>query len=182
MLNPIAKKFNENALHMARAKKFSKTLTNKMTIVMWRLFRSSRTLHFGFMLFRLEQDFGMTEWDVANFTGIPARQVGKFVEATKEIMKSSVLRELAAMDFVEEENGWRALPFRYGKRNGSQQGYFIPKTPEWYAKRRITIRTHKPAFSLGTESNQEIERILEKHGLINNTDKKPERTKVSDHD
>lgn len=142
---------------------------------MWRLFRSNRTLHMGFILYRLKRDFGFTDWDCANLTGIPAKKVGHFLEAIHAIMRSNVLKELAKMDFEEEEQGWRARPYRGGYQ---AQGYFIPKTDEWYAKHKT--KRQLPAFSLGAESEAEMLKILEKYGLTNNTNKKPKRNEVSD--
>ncbi len=127
MNKELAKLKEENK----RKKIYSRVLTNSMTIVGHKLFKSDRQLHLAFMIYRLRRDFGFTAWEIANLTGIPTRTIYKFYELLKPILNSEILKTLSNMDYEKDMDAWYTLP----SPNGNAQGYYrIKDYPAWYAK------------------------------------------------
>lgn len=125
-----------------------------MTIVGWRLFQSDRVLHFGFVLYRLKRDFGFTDWEIANFTGIPKRDIHNFMRRIKPLMDAEILKSLSKMHWIEEEDGWRSIPDGHGRK---WQGYFIKKELAWYNKNKYRKLNKEPHEQLGTDLEKEYQ-------------------------
>lgn len=155
---PIMMKLKEDNKNKVGSKKpiiYSRILTNRMTIVAWKLFKKDRKLHYAFLLYRLKRDFGFTNWELANFTGMPMDHVNNHLRVIKPIIKSGILKILAKMDDENELREWKEV-----KHNGKEQGYYIVKEyPAWYEKpKRIT---EKPYFQLGSETEKELDELLQ---------------------
>ncbi len=131
---------------------FSRVLTNRATIIGWRMFQKDRTIHMGFILYRLKRDFGFTDWEIANFTGIPKRDIHNFMRRIKPILDSEVLQQLATMDWIEEEKGWRSIPDGHGR---AWQGYYVPKHIAWYDKGKYRKHREEPLEKLGVKMKKD---------------------------
>ena len=117
-MNEQAKKL----MHSPR-KKWSRVLTNRMTIVGYRLFKHSHTLHLGFIIMRLRKDFGFTLYEVANFTGIPYKTLENYSGRIRKLLESEALKILARMDYNEEKEIW----FRRKRHSISKNTWFNAK-------------------------------------------------------
>ena len=98
---------------------YVRILTNKMTIVAWKLFKSDRRMHFAMILYRFKRDFGFTELEIANFTGMPVKEVNSLLQIALKFMRSDVLKIIAKTDFEwdEELHAWRYISaIRLGAR------------------------------------------------------------------
>ncbi len=137
-------------------KVYSRVLTNQMTIVGWKLFKSDRTLHLAFMVYRLRRDFGFTAWEIANLTGIPTKQVYKLWEKLKPLLNSEILKILGDMDYKGELQAWDEIPFRPGKPQGL---HVVRDYPAWYLQTKRYKRWSKKAIlGLGNVSEKDWER------------------------
>lgn len=138
---------------------YSRVVTNKMTAVAWKLFRTDRSLHFGLILYRLRRDFGFTWWELANFTGIPEAHLHQFYKIVKPYLEAHIFKTLARMDEQGELDRWRDLP----AGNGKSQGYYIPRdAPAWFQYRKRAGRWQRPPdIQLGMESEKEYQDKLD---------------------
>ena len=130
-------------------------LTNRMTIVAWKLFRTSKMKHLGFILYRLRRDFGFTDWEIANLTGIPMTNVSNYLASIKPVLDLEVLDILARMDEKGEIEAWKNIP----DNSNFPQGYVMGKEqPAWYEEDKASYgrkRLHKePYFKLGSETEE----------------------------
>ena len=130
-------------------------LNNKTTILAWRLFKSDRRLHLGFVVYRFKKDFGFTDLEIANFTGIPVAEVNAMLNKAMPIIKSGILRQMVKFDYNydEELHVWRSL-----RAHGRPQGYYIIKDyPAWYEESTFHKKWEKkPDFQFGSESEKEL--------------------------
>ncbi len=149
MKKELAKLKEENK----RKKVYSRVLTNRMTIVGHKLFKSDQHLHLAFMIYRLRRDFGFTAWEIANLTGIPTRQVYKFYERLKPILKSEILKTLARMDYEQDSQAWYSIP----SPNGTAQGYYkIKDYPAWYSNASKNKKwSNIPKLQIGYETEKD---------------------------
>lgn len=129
---------------------FSRVLTNRMTIIGWRLFKSSHRLHLALIIYRLKRDFGFTEWEIANFTGIPVRDIHNFMRKFKPLLDTEVLKVMAELEYTYQDkiNAWMSLPRGHDSR---PQGYYIIKDyPAWYENTKKYKRwVEEPGIKLG---------------------------------
>ena len=134
---------------------YIRILSNKMTIVAWKLFKGDRRMHFALILYRFKRDFGFTELEIANFTGMPVEDVHSLLKIALKFMKSDILKIIANTDFEwdEELHAWRSL-----KAHGKRQGYYeIKDRPSWYTESRKGKRWRtKPDFQFGGETEKEL--------------------------
>ena len=152
-MNSVVKKWEKDAYPR---KQWSKILTNKMTIIGWRLYGKDRALHFAFVLYRLKKDLGFTEFELANFTGMPVDHVNKFMKRMRPILESNILNEMAKVQWEEDEHAWRSIP-----AFGLPQGYYIVKDQSWYDRGLKPMKVKgEPAIRLGRESEKEWEQKL----------------------
>jgi len=140
---------------------YSRIVTNRMTIVAWRLWKQDHKVHLGFLCYRLRRDFGFTWWEVANFTGIPVAELKQMYHKIKPLLDSSVLKILAEMDEEGALKEWRELSM--GDR---QQGlYVIHDYPAWYLRTKRAKRySTEPEIKLGTESEKDYTKREVKNG------------------
>lgn len=130
---------------------FSRVLTNRMTITAWRLFKSDRNLHLGFIIYRLRRDFGFTEYEAANFTGIPVKDIHNLLKTVRKLMNTGVIKSIAESDYTYDEqlHVWRSLPRGHDLR---PQGYYtITDRLAWYQRTEKYKEkwTREPDFQLG---------------------------------
>lgn len=138
-------------------RKFSRTLTNRMTIVAYKLFKQDRQMHLGFILYRLRKDFGFTMWEVANLTGVPVRTIKYFMDLIDPTLESGVLKELKKMDYDKEEEDWLQVTNMNGQ--GGQGYVFNPKEIPWFVqKKRDEKWGIAPEIQLGGESEKEYDK------------------------
>lgn len=83
-------------------KTYRRILNNEMTVVGYKLFKYDRSIHYGFLLYRLVVDFGFTLSEVANFTGIPPTTVRRYIGTIKKLLLSEVLKILTTSDMEKE--------------------------------------------------------------------------------
>ena len=136
---------------------FSRVLTNRMTITAWRLFKSDSNLHLGFIIYRLKRDFGFTEYEVANFTGIPVSNINNLLKPVRKLIDSDVIRNIAKYDYQYDEqlHTWRSLPRGHDLR---PQGYYTIKDKlAWFQNtEKYKKRWDKESdIKLGEESEKE---------------------------
>lgn len=150
-MNPILENLKEKNL---KKKVYQRVVSNNMSIVAHKLFKSDRTLHLAFITYRLRRDFGFTDLEVANLTGIPMNIIEKMRVKLKPILESKVLDILAKMDYEEELHEWNML----GDGHGGKQGYYVIKDyPAWYDDKRYNEKYKEKLIKLGTESEKEYE-------------------------
>lgn len=150
-MNPILANLKERNL---KKKVYQKIVTNNMSIVAHRLFKEDRTLHLAFIVYRLRRDFGFTDFEVANLTGIPMGILNKMRQKLRPILQTKVLDVLAKMDYNEELNEWN----NKNDGHGCPQGYYTVKTHKaWYDDKRFNEKYKEPLIKLGTESEKEYE-------------------------
>lgn len=130
---------------------FSRVLTNRMTITAWRLYSRDRVLHLGFIVYRLKRDFGFTEYEAANLTGIPVKDIHNMLKTVRKLINSGILKEIAGYDYDynEEIHAWRSLPRGHDKR---EQGYYtISENLAWYQQTEKYKKkwAKEPDFQLG---------------------------------
>lgn len=123
---------------------YSRTLSNRMTIVAWKLFNHNRRLHFAFIVYRLRRDFGFTYWEIANFTGLPTATLRQWVHRMMPLLKSQIIQTLVSMDYDEEEDNWEHANAEKDK-----------KYPAWYDVDKYKEKYKEPDFKLGGESEKE---------------------------
>lgn len=139
-------------------KQYSKVLTNRMTIAAWKLFKKDPILHFAFILYRLRNDFNFTAWEIANFTGIPTRQVQYYMKTIKPILDSEVLKVLAKMDYKGELEMWN----EHTACNGLPQGYVVVHDyPAHYSMRMMNKERYQtiPEKKFGDVTQKEYEKM-----------------------
>ena len=148
-------------LHEENKKKiiYSRIVTNRMTIVAWKLWKQDRKVHLGFICYRLRRDFGFTWWEIANFTGIPVYELKVMYEKIKPLLDSNVLRILAELDEEGALKEWREVSM--GSR---EQGLFVVHDyPAWYSRTDRAKRfSTKPDIQLGTESEKDYDKKMVK--------------------
>lgn len=150
-MNPILEKMRDKNL---KKKVYQRIVTNNMTIVAHRLFKGDRTLHLAFIIYRLRRDFGFTDFEVANFTGIPVGVINKMRQKLRPILESKVLQTLSKMDYDEDLNEWMMK----NDGHGAPQGYYIVKERKpWYHDERYEEKYKEPLIKLGLESEKEYE-------------------------
>ena len=160
-MHQLLQKMKDNRLEL-RAKGgykeigYVRILTNKMTIVAWKFFKGDRRMHFAIILYRFKKDFGFTELEIANFTGMPLKEVNTLLQIAIKFMRSDVLKIIAKSDFEwdEELHAWRSL-----KAFGKRQGYYeVKDRPAWYTESRKGKRwSTKPDFQFGGETEKELD-------------------------
>lgn len=122
-------------------RRWSRILTNSMTIAGWKLFGSDYRLHFGFILWRLRTDFGMSYWELANFTGIPMKPLKKFFETVKPIIQSDVLQIIAKENQDTEIDEWNLIPDTGGLPQAlTEDGWYNKKIAERFRGQNIGAR------------------------------------------
>lgn len=155
---PILEKMAEETKEKIR---YGRVLTNKMTIVAWKLFQHDRNLHYGFILYRLRRDFGFKDWEISNLTGIPVTQIRHYITRMKPILDSEVLKFMQRLDFETEEEAFREIH----ANNGLPQGYYLKESNPFWAKKgyfRRGFTYAPPFFQLGGETEKEYEELLKK--------------------
>lgn len=130
---------------------FSRVLTNRMTITAWRLFKHDHKLHLGFIVYRLKRDFGFTEYEVANFTGIPVSDIHNLLKTVRKLINTGIIKIISESDYNYDErlHAWRSLPRGHDSR---PQGYYTIKNKiPWYqeTERYKKEWTKEPDFQLG---------------------------------
>lgn len=143
---------------------YSRILTNRMTIVGYRLFKHSHKIHLAFIVYRLKRDFGFTWWEVANFTGIPEKKLIEFYLEIKPLLDTEILKYLANLDEEGALEEWRNIP---DTRNGKQGKYIVRETKAWFDDMpRTKSRQKEPEFRFGGESEKDYNKTTEeqKHG------------------
>ena len=100
-------------------KTYRRILTNKMTIVMYKLFHGDKYLHLAMMLYRLKVDFGFTNIEISNFSGVNPRTVQQYCRRVSKLLESQVKRVYSHANFqkeIEECENRRGI-------GGSKQGF-----------------------------------------------------------
>lgn len=157
MLHILKKTREEN---LRRPFVYTRIVDNRMTIVGHRLFKHSRNLHLALIVHRLRRDFGFTWYEVANFTGIPIRDLSNLYRRLKPLLDDEILKTLVRIDYFGELNTWRSIP-----AHGRPQGYYEEgkDRPAWYKERKRKKDWNKePLFKLGTKTETEYLGMLEK--------------------
>jgi hypothetical protein len=151
-MNPILENLKEKNL---KKKVYQRVVSNNMSVVAHKLFKSDKVLHLAFITYRLRRDFGFTDVEVANLTGIPMNTIEKMRTVLKPILESKVLDVLAKMDYQEELLKWDML----GDGHGNKQGYYVIKDHKpWYDDKRYSEKYKEPLIKLGMESEKEYEK------------------------
>ncbi len=153
---PILEKIKEGKLIK---KTYSRVLTNKMTLIAWQLYKTNARLHFAFFLYRLRKDFGFTEWEIANLTGVPVLHQNVLFSKVKKILDGEILKTLANNKVEEELEKFRML----GEKGGLPQGYMPVRDDDnaWYLEETRKRYGSEKYFKLGMESQKEFEEKLE---------------------
>jgi hypothetical protein len=126
------------------------------------------------MLYRMRAEFGFSDYEIANFTGIPTKTINKMMAQTRAILDSDILKILRGIDSRQELHEWRELPDGHGEK----QGYYIVKDyPAWYQEaledRRIPLNDYrdKPDITIGDKLEAEWD---EKLKTTSNSPENPE--------
>lgn len=104
-----------------------------MSAIGYRLFKGNRVVHFAFILYRLKRDFGFTDFEIANFTGIPMSTIQGEMALVKPFLETEVLKMLVKLDKKELLHEWREM----SDGKGGMQGYYVVKEEEPWHKPRI---------------------------------------------
>jgi len=139
-----------------KRKTYSRILTNKMTIVAYKLFCDNPKMHIAFILYRLEKDFGFTQWEVANFTGIPMRYIARWVRNVKRVLDLEVLKVLSRMDFEKEMAAWDNIK---DEKEHGPQGYQRDKSPWFLSRKKLSYFdiNRTPYFAIGGNAEKYYE-------------------------
>ncbi len=132
-------------------KTYRRILTNKMTIVMYKLFHGDKYLHLAMMLYRLKVDFGFTNIEISNFSGVNPRTVQQYCRRVSKLLESQVMRVYSHANFQKEIEEWEN---RRGI-GGSKQGFYSEDEIERWEKKRANKERKfggKPAFSAGSKT------------------------------
>ena len=138
-------------------------LTNKMTIVAYRLFKNNPDLHLALMCYRLKIDFGFTFAEICNFTGIPPDDLKSFIHTVAALLDSEVLKILSEENMesaIEEYERMKVdqdstIAYYKTKLNGADDTWF---------SRRVADRElkWKDLEYLGTESENFFINLMKK--------------------
>lgn len=125
---PIPQKIKEDN---KKKKVFARVLNNGMMAIAYKISKQDRYLYYGFFLWKLHREFGFTAWEIANFTGIPARRVRKYWEKIKPFLKSDILKNLARIDSEGHLHEYREI----SPPNASGNDFYIMRDyPAWFGK------------------------------------------------
>lgn len=155
-----------------KRKTFRRVLTNRMTIVAYRLFKYQPDLHLAFICYRLKIDFGFTFAEICNFTGIPPHTLKSYIHTVARILKSEVLKSLSDEGMEQAIDEWERTKID----EDSTIAYYRDKVGDddsWFS-RMISDRNikWKDLEYLGSESENFFNNLmtLEKNGRQDTTD------------
>jgi len=109
----------------------------------------------AFIIVRLKKEFGFTDWEIANFTGIPMRTIRAYRNLVKNVLESEILKILVQMNFDKEESDWRNIG--NGATGGMAAGFLSIQKNNKY-RERIDKRYADPIVTTGDKLEKEYER------------------------
>lgn len=116
-------------------------------------------MHLAIICYRLKRDFGFTDYEIANFTGIPTKNFVHWWERVKKLINSKILQTLWHMDFNEELHAWEEIPSGHG---GGQGFYVMKDIPEWYLDKNKK-KYGEAVVQLGQDSENEYLKKLKNY-------------------